>query len=28
VSWGNEGAREWRNDRNYVKFLAINLDSG
>jgi hypothetical protein len=28
VSWGNEGAREWRNDRNYVKFLAINLNSG
>ena len=23
VTWGNAKAREWRNDQNYVRFLAI-----
>ena len=25
VTWGNERAREWRNDRTYIKFLAVML---
>ena len=28
VRWGNAGAREWRNDQNFVKFLAISLEAG
>ena len=23
--WGNERAREWRNDQGYIRFLAITL---
>ena len=23
VSWGNEGARSWRGDMNYARFLAL-----
>jgi hypothetical protein len=25
VSWGNERAREWRNDMAYIRFLAMAL---
>jgi hypothetical protein len=25
VSWGNERAREWRDDRAYIRFLAVTL---
>jgi len=25
--WGNGRAREWRNDRNYIRFLAIALEA-
>jgi len=25
VSWGNERAREWRDDRAYIRFLAVML---
>ena len=28
VQWGNAEAREWRNDLNFVRFLAINLEYG
>jgi len=28
VQWGNAKAREWRNDLNFVRFLAINLEYG
>ena len=28
VRWGNARAREWRNDLNYIRFLAIDLDVG
>jgi hypothetical protein len=28
VRWGNEEAREWRNDLNFVRFLAIDLEYG
>jgi len=24
VSWGNEDARKWRGDRNYIRFLALS----
>jgi len=27
VRWGNAGAKEWRNDQNFVKFLAISLEA-
>ena len=27
VVWGNAKAREWRNDRNYIRFLEISLES-
>ena len=26
VRWGNAKAHEWRNDRNYIRFLAIGLE--
>ena len=28
VEWGNAEAREWRNDQNFVRFLAISLEGG
>lgn len=28
VGWGNAGAREWRNDQDFVKFLAISPEAG
>ena len=27
VAWGNAEARDWRNDRKYVRFLAISLET-
>ena len=27
VGWGNPKAREWRNDRNYIGFLARALEA-
>jgi len=27
VRWGNVRAREWRNDLNYIRFLAMNLEN-
>ena len=27
VGWGNARAREWRNDLNYIRFLAMNLEN-
>ena len=27
VTWGNAKAHEWRNDRNYIRFLEISLES-
>ena len=27
VSWGNAEARKWRNDRTYIRFLAISLEA-
>ena len=27
VMWGNQKACEWRNDRNYIKFLQFSLES-
>jgi len=27
VSWGNAEARKWRNDQNFVRFLAISLEA-
>jgi hypothetical protein len=28
VAWGNAKARNWRNDLDFVRFLANNLDYG
>ena len=28
VGWGNERAREWRNDGNYIRFLAVTVEVG
>jgi hypothetical protein len=28
VGWGNAEAREWRNELNFVRFLAITLGAG
>ena len=27
VRWRNARAREWRNDLNYIRFLAMNLEN-
>lgn len=27
VGWGNAEARDWRNDLNFVRFLAISLEA-
>ena len=26
IGWGNKDAREWRNDQDYVRFLAVSLE--
>ena len=26
VEWGNGGAREWRNNQDYIRFLAVSLE--
>ena len=26
VEWGNQEARKWRNDQEYIKFLAVSLE--
>ena len=28
VGWGNAGARDWRNDQTYIRFLAVSLEGG
>ena len=27
VGWGNQAAREWRNELSYIKFLAFSLEN-
>ena len=27
VGWGNTRAREWRNDLDYIRFLAIDIEN-